>query len=639
VYPLKAPYDKITTPYGKRGKSWGCNKNASGEGVHTGIDLSAPKGTLIYAPCDGQIRHRDYGNALGEHQFAISPDKGQAFADGEIFFAHTQNRLADGVYVKMGQQIAMVGDEGNVTGPHLHMEYHPTEKNSWNCHCHADPKPVLAHGAVAAAGAPYVTAKVYRSKCGFGEPTNGDTSSDTIKELQERLKRAGLSGGVTLAVDGRYGTDTDLMVRLWQEQVCDDTPDTLRKSYLGPNQFKTMFPDATYELIDDGNPKVASPPSTTISEMGKRFQRVNKYVTAPVRYEYNWDNDIIAGDGSWSPSFFVLHHTAIPSDPDEGASSLAYIMSGAGYAPVRLCNWLVDRDGDLHVISARKSYHAGIGEGFGVADNSMNSYSAGVEIESMGKAQDFTDAQILTVSQLATGWFEEFKIDDSKALNHKDWSSTGKKDTLYTMAWWRTQFKAWNAPPVIEPEPPIVIEPEPPIVEPPEPEKTITFPLGIEYWFSGKPAGTLTVGTEYKRLDVKSWAPKKDGLTFGMLYVNVDPTFTSGKTMGVIRARIIREAYKGQADDPTAYKDFLMIGGWLITHVWFEAGEAGRPLHWELVGRLGTSKAVIGTRYAKFVTIPWLVTIPGAATAKRLTEAVTATVRKWSHTSEEESHG
>ena len=594
AHPLKAPYNRVTTEYGRRGDSWSCNKDSSGRGVHTGVDFAAPKGTPIYAPCDGQIRHRSYGAAFGTKQFAISPDPGQTFADGEIFFAHTTTRMADGVYVKLGQQIALVGAEGNATGPHLHMEYHPTVKNSWNCSVHADPKPVLIHGA--SAGAPYVTAHVYRSKCGYGEPTNGDTSSDTIKELQERLNRAGLTGGVKLVVSGRYDENTDKMVRLWQEQVCDDTPDTIRKSYLGPNQFKTMFPDEIYNLVDDHNPQIANPPTTTITSMGKRFQRANKYVTAPVKYSPNWDSDIIAGDGSWTPSFFVLHHTAIASDPDKGASSLGYILSGGGYAPVRLCNWLVDRDGTLQVIAARKSYHAGKGTGFGVPVDSMNYHSAGVEIESMGKEPDFTDAQILTVSQLATGWFEEFKVDDTKALNHKDWSSTGKKDTLYTMSWWRHQFKTWDKPT----EPPVTIPP----VEPP---KTITFPLGIQYHYSGKPAGTMTFKGDYKKLDVAPWAPKKDGLTLGMVYLNV-----TGK--GEFRVRLMRDP-----DDATAYQTYILDGknNFLVTHVWFESGEKDRKLWFELSSMNGETFTV-NTRYAKFASIPWNITVVlGAAKAAK----------------------
>jgi murein DD-endopeptidase MepM/ murein hydrolase activator NlpD len=100
---------------------------------------------MIYAPIAGQIRHRSYGSAFGNHQFSISPDPGQPFAVGEVFFAHTQTRLKDGVYVSIGDFIAEVGAEGNVSGPHLHMEYHSNSKNSWNCEVHDDPQPILDH--------------------------------------------------------------------------------------------------------------------------------------------------------------------------------------------------------------------------------------------------------------------------------------------------------------------------------------------------------------------------------------------------------------------------------------------------------------------------------------------------------------
>ena len=514
TYPLHPPYNKVTTRYGVRGRSWGCGKDTSGRGVHTGVDLAAPKGTPIYAPCDGQIRHRNYGAAFGNHQFAISPDAGQEFAKGEIFFAHTATRMADGAHVKMGQQIAAVGVEGNTTGPHLHMEYHPNTKGQWNCNAHGDPQPVLEYGKSSAVAkptnGPFTTKDVYRSKCGYGEPSNGDTSSDSVKELQERLNRAGLTGGQKLVTSGRYDELTDRMVRLWQEQVAKDKPDAPRRSYLGPKQFDLMFPKTTYIQHDDGDPKVAEPPVTTVSAMGKRFQRANKYVTAKVVYEHNWDNDLIAGKGPWSPSFFLLHHTGIKDDPDKGNSSRGWVLSGGTYAPVRLCNWLVDRDGTLRVIAARKAYQAGKGSGHGVPQDEMNDVSAGVEIESMGKRQDLTSAQVLTVSQLTDGWMEEFKIPITKVINHKDWSSTGKTDTLYPIGWWYERIRNWR----VAVKPPVITPPVEPPVEAP---KSINFPLGIQYWYSGKPPNKFIFGGDYKKLDVLSWAPKRAGLTFGMV--------------------------------------------------------------------------------------------------------------------------
>lgn len=127
----------VTVPYGIKGPMWkAC-------GVHTGVDIAAPAGTTIVAPIDGQIRHRSYGAAFGRHQFAISPDHHQPFGLGEVFFAHTRTRLPDGVYVRAGQPIAEVGNEGNTTGPHLHLEFMPRSKNVWACKLHADPRPVI----------------------------------------------------------------------------------------------------------------------------------------------------------------------------------------------------------------------------------------------------------------------------------------------------------------------------------------------------------------------------------------------------------------------------------------------------------------------------------------------------------------
>lgn len=145
VKPLKSPYDGVDTPYGKRGPYWSCNEDSSGNGIHTGDDFAAPAGTAVYAPIAGQIRWRSYGSAFGNHQFAISPDPGQPFGEGEVFFAHMSTRPADGIYVKIGDYLGKVGSEGNTSGPHLHFEYMPKTKNTWKCGIHADPQPIYDH--------------------------------------------------------------------------------------------------------------------------------------------------------------------------------------------------------------------------------------------------------------------------------------------------------------------------------------------------------------------------------------------------------------------------------------------------------------------------------------------------------------
>jgi hypothetical protein len=145
------PGAPIGTPFGKRGSYWSCNK-VNGQGIHTGVDIRAANGAQIYAPIDGVIKHRSYGSALGNHQFAISPNPGQPFAAGEVFFAHTSDRPADGTAVKIGDPIAHVGWEGNVSpksaaGAHLHFEYHPDTKGTWSCSGCKDPQVVLNYQA------------------------------------------------------------------------------------------------------------------------------------------------------------------------------------------------------------------------------------------------------------------------------------------------------------------------------------------------------------------------------------------------------------------------------------------------------------------------------------------------------------
>lgn len=137
----------VSTPYGKRGSYWSCNEDSNGNGIHTGVDYACASGTDVVAPIDGEIRHRSYGSSFGNHQFAISPDEDQPFADGEVFFAHMTSRPADGVHVKIGDYLGDVGAEGNVSGPHLHFEYHADSKGKWSCSVIDDPQPVLDYQA------------------------------------------------------------------------------------------------------------------------------------------------------------------------------------------------------------------------------------------------------------------------------------------------------------------------------------------------------------------------------------------------------------------------------------------------------------------------------------------------------------
>lgn len=84
---------------------------------HSGVDLAAAKGTIIYAPADGVIsfngRNRGYGKMVDiDHGFSW-----------KTRYAHlSKTFVKNGEFVKRGQKIAAVGSTGVSTGPHLHFE-------------------------------------------------------------------------------------------------------------------------------------------------------------------------------------------------------------------------------------------------------------------------------------------------------------------------------------------------------------------------------------------------------------------------------------------------------------------------------------------------------------------------------------
>lgn len=87
--------------------------------LHAGIDLSAPRGTAIYAAGDGIVMSAEWEGGYGYTTRIIHPN------GVETVYAH-QSRIAVGVTpgaaVVQGQTIGLVGATGNATGPHLHYE-------------------------------------------------------------------------------------------------------------------------------------------------------------------------------------------------------------------------------------------------------------------------------------------------------------------------------------------------------------------------------------------------------------------------------------------------------------------------------------------------------------------------------------
>ncbi|WP_407305009.1 M23 family metallopeptidase [Acinetobacter sp.] len=84
---------------------------------HSGLDMSAPSGTAIYATGPGVVTKSGWGTGYGQY---VEINHGNGYLTR---YAHASRLIARvGDQVKAGDHIANVGCTGRCTGPHLHYE-------------------------------------------------------------------------------------------------------------------------------------------------------------------------------------------------------------------------------------------------------------------------------------------------------------------------------------------------------------------------------------------------------------------------------------------------------------------------------------------------------------------------------------
>ena len=90
----------------------------SGEGAyHTGIDMSAPRGTAVSAAADGTVEQAGWSNGYGQ---LVVIDHGNGY---ETYYGHLSRvDVIEGQSVRQGEKVGAVGSSGRSTGPHLHYE-------------------------------------------------------------------------------------------------------------------------------------------------------------------------------------------------------------------------------------------------------------------------------------------------------------------------------------------------------------------------------------------------------------------------------------------------------------------------------------------------------------------------------------
>ncbi len=109
------PVDKprVTQPWGRPNPRYKAKR-------HTGIDFGMPVGTQLFAIVDGTVANvmtdKSYGNVL-VIEYVVNGVKYQDW------YCHLSRvTVAKGQAVKAGQPVALSGNTGNSTGPHLHLE-------------------------------------------------------------------------------------------------------------------------------------------------------------------------------------------------------------------------------------------------------------------------------------------------------------------------------------------------------------------------------------------------------------------------------------------------------------------------------------------------------------------------------------
>ena len=111
--PVKA---KVTSAYGKR------ESDEIVSADHSGIDLRVVVGTTVLAAMEGTVTVVSNEGEYGTHVKIVNKDV-------TTIYAHCSKILVKkGAKIKKGQKIALSGNTGNTTGPHLHFEIRRDER-------------------------------------------------------------------------------------------------------------------------------------------------------------------------------------------------------------------------------------------------------------------------------------------------------------------------------------------------------------------------------------------------------------------------------------------------------------------------------------------------------------------------------
>lgn len=155
----------------------------------------------------------------------------------------------------------------------------------------------------------------------------------------------------------------------------------------------------------------------------------------PVREAAGWQS---RGHGDMGPVLGVLaHHTAGPRTGNYPSENI--VVAGRPGLEGPLANLGLARDGTWIVISAGQAWHAGTGSAPWCPANTGNTHLIGVEAESCGTADDWTDAQRGSYPRGVAALLAHCGLPAARAIGHKEWAPGRKIDPAF---WDMNQFRA-----------------------------------------------------------------------------------------------------------------------------------------------------------------------------------------------------
>jgi murein DD-endopeptidase MepM/ murein hydrolase activator NlpD len=105
---------RVNSEFGPRASPWGGEKRGE---FHSGIDIGARIGTPVKAPARGTVL---FAGRVPEYGISLVIDHGN---DIKSLYGHLSRLLVtQSQRVERGQTVALTGNTGRSSGPHLHYE-------------------------------------------------------------------------------------------------------------------------------------------------------------------------------------------------------------------------------------------------------------------------------------------------------------------------------------------------------------------------------------------------------------------------------------------------------------------------------------------------------------------------------------